>query len=158
MQSAFGTVLWIVCGLGFVAAFFSLVGSGKTWEEYGKNRLVMDSERATRARPGGPVASQSSTAERDDEIRQLLEARNARRARRGEHPVDIETELARLVAPAVDDALRSEIRELVVARNFRRMRSGKPPLDVEDEIARELSFASRPIAIPSRGDGRSTPL
>jgi hypothetical protein len=158
MQSAFGTVLWIVCGLSFVAAFFSLLGSGKTWEEYGKNRLVMDSELATRSRPGGPIGSPSSIAERDDEIRQLLEARNARRARRGEAPVNIETELARLVAPGVDDALRSEIRELVVARNFRRMRSGKPPLDVEDEIARELSFASRPIAIRSRGDGRSTPL
>ena len=158
MQSAFGTVLWIVCGLGFVAAFLSLVGSGKTWEEYGKNRLVMDSELTTRSRPAGPIGAPSSTAERDDEIRQLLEARNARRARRGEALLDIETELARLVAPHIDDALGSEIRELVVARNFRRMRSGKPPLDVEDEVARELSFASRAISIPSRGDGRSTPL
>jgi hypothetical protein len=85
------------------------------------------------ARGGGGVA------ERDDEIRQLLEARNERRARRGEDPVDVDAELARLTAPAVDPELREEIRQLVVARNHRRMRAGQPPLDVESEIEREIA-------------------
>jgi hypothetical protein len=135
MQSAFGTVLWIVCALGLLLAFFALARSGKTWEDYGKNRLLTDSEL------GGPPPAGSAGAlrERDIEIRQLLEARNARRARRGEPPIDIELELSRLTAPAIDDGLRAEIRDLVVARNHRRARAGKPPLDVEAEIEREIA-------------------
>jgi hypothetical protein len=136
MQSAFGTVLWIVCGLGFVAAFFSLIGTGRTWDEYGKNRLLMDSDLPARAIA---AAVSGSTAERDLEIRQMLEARNARRARRGEAPIDIDAELARLVTPGVDDALRAEIRELVIARNFRRARHGEPPLDVNAEVERQIA-------------------
>ena len=80
--------------------------------------------------------------ERDAEIRQLLEARNARRERRGEQPLDIEEELARLTAPQIDGALRAEIRDLVIARNHRRARAGKPPLDVEAEIEREIQGLS----------------
>jgi hypothetical protein len=85
------------------------------------------------------ATSAAATAERDDEIRQMLEARNARRARRGEPPIDIDAELARLVAPKVDDALRAEIRELVIARNFRRARHGEPLLDVEAEVERQIT-------------------
>ena len=48
----------------------------------------------------------AAALERDTEIRQLLEARNARRVRRGEAPVDVEQELRRLTAPLVDAALR----------------------------------------------------
>ena len=142
VQSSFGTVLWIVCGFGFVAAFFALIGTGKTWDEYGKNRLLMDSDLPARAVALADMSG-TSTVERDDEIRQMLEARNARRARRGEPPIDIETELARLVTPGVDDALRAEIRELVIARNFRRARHGEPPLDVNAEIEREIAELSR---------------
>ena len=139
MQSAFGTVLWIVCGLGIVIAAISLIGIGKTWEEFGKNRLVWDTE-LNRAPATGSAAAQ---LERDTEIRQLLEARNARRARRGEPPIDIELELSRLTAtPSIDPALRAEIRDLVVARNHRRARAGKPPLDVEAEIEREIAGLS----------------
>jgi hypothetical protein len=137
MQSAFGTVLWIVCALGIVLAFLALARSGKTWENYGKNRLLTDSELG-----GAPAAgSAAALKERDVEIRQLLEASNARRARRGEPPIDIELELSRLTAPAtaIDDGLRAEIRDLVIARNHRRARAGKPPLDVEAEIEREIA-------------------
>jgi hypothetical protein len=135
MQSAFGTVLWIVCALGIVAAVVALLATGKTWEEYGRNRLVWDTE-LSRAPASGSAAA---LLERDAEIRQLLEARNARRARRGEPPVDIELELSRLTAPAVDAELRAEIRDLVIARNHRRARVGKPPLDLEAEIEREIA-------------------
>jgi hypothetical protein len=134
VHAAFGTVIWVVCGIGILAAFFGLVTAGKTWEELGKNRLLLE-----RDLPRG--AGQSSAAalvERDTEIRQLLEARNARRARRGEAPIDVEAELRRLTAPQIDSELRSEIRQLVIARNHRRARQGKPPLDVEAEIEREI--------------------
>ena len=80
-----------------------------------------------RRRAGGAV----DTAERDAEIRQMLGARNARAAARGEAEVDVEDELQRLTAPAVDPGLREEVRELVVARNRRREARGEAPLDVE---------------------------
>ena len=76
--------------------------------------------------------------ERDAEIRQMLGARNARAAARGEAEVDVEDELQRLTAPAVDPGLREEVRELVVARNRRREARGEAPLDVEAEVERQL--------------------
>ncbi|MEA2212381.1 MAG: hypothetical protein QOF83_2329 [Solirubrobacteraceae bacterium] len=134
MQSAFGTVVWVVCAVGVVGALVTVILSGRTWADYGKNHLTLDTE-GDRA-PQGSAAAQ---AERDMEIRQLLEARNARRRRRGEPEVDIEMEMARLNAPTIDPELRQEIRDLVIARNHRRARQGKPPLDVEAEIEREIA-------------------
>jgi hypothetical protein len=127
-------MIWVVCGVGLLGAFAALIFSGRTWEEYGKDRLLMDGDSAGGPKPGSAAA----LLERDTEIRQLLEARNARRIRRGEQPIDIERELARLTAPQIDPELRGEIRDLVVARNHRRARAGKPPLDVEAEIEREI--------------------
>jgi hypothetical protein len=128
VHSTFNIVIWVVSLLALVIAFGALIASRKTWEDYGKGRFVMDHE-----------SRNAGVAERDDEIRQLLEARNARRLRRGETPVDVDRELARLTAPAVDPELREEIRQLVVARNHRRARTGHPPLDVEAEIEREIA-------------------
>jgi hypothetical protein len=135
VQAAFGTVLWIVCGVGLLIAVAALVTGAKTWEEYGNNRLLMDHDVAGTPKPG----SARALLERDTEIRQMLEARNARRARRGEAPIDVELELGRLTAPQIDSELRSEIRQLVLARNHRRARRGQPPLDVEAEIEREIA-------------------
>lgn len=135
MHQAFGTVLWVVCGLGAVAAFIALISGPKTWKEYGKDHLLMESDLSR-----GPASgSAAAIAERDTEIRELLEARNARRLRRGEAPIDVEQELARLTAPMIDPELRQEIRDLVIARNLRRERQGKPPLEVEAEIEREIA-------------------
>jgi hypothetical protein len=138
VHAAFGTVLWVVCIVAAVLAAVLFAASRKTWEDFGRNRLLMDSEL-----PRSPAMnSAAALRERDDEIRQMLEARNARRARRGEAPIDIEQELSRLVAPAatadIDAQLLSEIRELVVARNYRRTRAGKPALDVDAEVEREV--------------------
>jgi hypothetical protein len=138
VHSTFNIVIWVVCILALVIALGALIASRNTWEEFGKGRFVMDRDSAPAPEPGPGAAP----AERDAEIRQLLEARNARRARRGEPPIDVEQELARLTAPAVDPALREEIRQLVVARNHRRVRAGKPPLDVEAEVEREIAELS----------------
>jgi hypothetical protein len=138
MHAAFGTVLWVVCIAAGIVALVALATSGRTWDELGKHRLLMD-------RDAPPSSTASDPRERDQEIRQLLEARNARRARRGERPLDIDAELARLTAPAtVDPELRDEIRQLVMARNFRRIRAGKPPLDVESEIERQIAELGEP--------------
>lgn len=135
MQGAFEPVLFIVCGLGVLGAALALLSTSKTWKDYGKSRLLMD--RDSGAYPA--VGSAAALRERDTEIRQLLEARNQRRKRRGEPPLDVEQELSRLTALQVDGALQAEIRDLVIARNHRRARAGKPPLDVEAEVAREIS-------------------
>jgi len=72
----------------------------------------------------------------------MLEARNARRARKGLEPVDIEAELVRLTSAAhqagVDPALSDEVRQTVAARNARRAQRGQEPLDVAAEIERQL--------------------
>jgi hypothetical protein len=135
VHDAFGTVLWVVCITGLVIALVALISSRKTWDDFGKDGLLLDSEIAR-----GPAAgSAASLRERDEEIRQMLEARNARRLRRGEQPLDIEQELSRLTAAQIDPELRSEIRDLVIARNYRRERAGNPPLDVEAEVEREIA-------------------
>jgi hypothetical protein len=135
VQSAFETVIWVVCGFGIVIAVAMLAMSGKAWEEFGRDRLVLDHDLSREPKPGSAIAQ----IERDDEIRQLLEARNLRRARRGEPPLDVESELRRLTKPQIDADLRAEIRDMVVARNHRRARRGQPPLDVEAEIEREIA-------------------
>lgn len=134
MHAAFGTVLWIVCITAAVIALFGLLSSRKTWEDFGKNGLLLESELRR-----SPATGAAALRERDEEIRQMLEARNARRIRRGEPPLDVEKELGRLTAPAIDAELRSEIRQLVIARNYRRARAGRPPLDVEAEVEREVA-------------------
>ena len=134
VHGAFGTVLWVVCITAAIVALAALISSRKTWQDFGKNGLLMDSE----LKPADGAATQSADQEREDEIRQMMEARNARRRRRGEPELDVETEIARLTPPSVDPELRSEIRDLVVARNYRRTRAGKPALDVEAEVQREL--------------------
>jgi hypothetical protein len=133
MHGAFGTVIWVVCIGGVLVGLLALLANRKTWDGFGKDGLLLDSER-----PRGP-ASSTALYERDEEIRQMLQARNARRLRRGEEPIDVEQELRRLTAPQVDPELRQEIRDLVKARNYRRTRAGKPPLDVEAEVEREIS-------------------
>ena len=139
MHGALATIVWIVCIAAVVIGLLALVTTRKTWEDFGKERLVLDSEPARAPSAGSTTASR----DRDEEIRQMLEARNARRIRRGEEPVDIEQELRKLTAPAIDPQLREEIRQLVTARNYRRMRAGKPPLDVEAEIQREIDWLEK---------------
>jgi len=134
VHGAFSTVLWVVCIAAVVIGVVALLATRNTWQDFGKGALLMDSD-ATSGSSGGAM---STPDEAREEIRQMLEARNARRIRRGEQPVDIEEEMRKLTAPQVDPELRSEIRDLVVARNFRRTRAGKPPLDVEAEVEREI--------------------
>jgi hypothetical protein len=135
MSAVLGTLIWVVMIVAVVIALAAMASGTKAWDELGKDRLLMDHDTPPGPRPGSRTAVQ----ERDEEIRQMLEARNARRARRGEQAVDVEQELRRLTKPQIDPQLREEIRELVEARNYRRTRAGKPPLDVDAEVEREIS-------------------
>jgi len=143
VQDAFWTVLLIVVIGGALVAVFTFIGTGKLYEQIGRGGLSLREDDDGRGGPGGggaPPNAAAAAGERDEEIRQLLAARNARRARRGQDPIDVEAELQRLTASTIDidPALREEIRQLVVARNERRARAGKEPLDVDTEIERQV--------------------
>jgi hypothetical protein len=138
MQDAFGIVLFVVVGIGVVIAIASLFGRGRLYDDIGRGGLSIGEDRDLR--PNRQEAAPISRADREDEIRQMLEARNARRAARGEAPVDVEQELRELTRPAAadDPEILEEVRTLVEARNARRVARGQEPLDVEAEIERQL--------------------
>src|SRR5687767_8879483 len=141
MQEAFGIVIFVVVGVSVVIAVISLFGRSRLYDDIGRGGLSIGEDRDMRPRsaPAG-VGGPTSTAERDDDIRQMLEARNARHAAQGRPTVDVEQELAQLTQPAAasDPEILEEVRALVEARNARRIARGKEPLDVEAEIARQL--------------------
>jgi len=132
----FGTVLIIVAIVAALVAVASFWGSGRIYSGLGRRGgLSMESDSAARAR--APAAASSPEAR--EEIRQMLEAKSARREARGEQPLDVDAEVESLSrsAPA-DEGLRDEVRQLVIARNERRARRGEEPLDVESEVDRQL--------------------
>jgi hypothetical protein len=128
MQDALGIVVFVVVILAAIIAVAGLAARSKAYDEIGRGGLSIE-----KPPPERPVA-----AVREAEIRDMVEAANARRARRGEPPRDVDAEIARLNRPVVDPELEAEVRALVVARNARRERKGQPPLDVEAEVRREL--------------------
>ena len=139
MQEAFGTVIFIVVGIAAVIAVISLFGRSRLYDDIGRGGMSIGEDRDLRPRAGAeppPV----SAAEREEDIRQMLEARNARRAAQGRPTVDVEQELAELTRPAAatDPEILEEVRTLVEARNARRIARGEEPLDVEAEIERQL--------------------
>ena len=138
MQEVFGTVLIVVCLVAIAIAVASYWGSGKIYRGLGRSGAFALEEEPSR--PAAPPASPATDAVAREEVRQMLEAKSARRESRGQAPLDVEAELEQLMRPAtvVDESLREEVRQLVVARNERRMRQGKEPLDVEEEVDRQL--------------------
>jgi hypothetical protein len=136
VQDAFAIVLFVVVGVAVVAAIVALATSGRLYDQIGRGGMSIGDDPEPTRRPAAPA----TPGERDAEIRQMLEARNARRAARGEPELDVEAELRALTAAGVsaDPELREEVRTLVVARNARRVARGEPPLDVESEIDRQL--------------------
>jgi hypothetical protein len=127
----FGTIIIVVAVVAVLLAAVSYWGSGRIYGSIGDSDLVMRRETATAA---------PDSAEAREEIRQMLEAKSARRQARGEAALDVDAELAALTrgAPGADHELREEVRQLVIARNERRMRKGEEPLDVEAEVERQL--------------------
>jgi hypothetical protein len=128
----FGTIIIVVSIVAVIVAAASYWGSGRVYRGIGSSDLVMERERGAGAAP--------DSAEAREEIRQMLEAKSARRAARGEAPLDVDAELQALTgrSDTADPGLREEVRQLVLARNERRLRQGKEPLDVEAEVERQL--------------------
>jgi hypothetical protein len=136
MTDVFAIVLFTVVGVAAVLAVWALVTSSGAYDQIGSGGMSIGDDRAPARREPAPVAA----ADREAEIRQMLEARNARRTARGEAPQDVEAELRALTEPAApaDPELRDEVRALVEARNVRRAARGEAPLDVEAETERRL--------------------
>jgi hypothetical protein len=135
MEAAFGVIIVVVLVIGIGAALYAGFTSGDAYGQIGKGAFSL---RDGTDRPAREPTAALAAGQREDEIRQMLEARNDRRVARGEQARDIEEELAELLRPAHDPTLEAEVRQLVIARNERRERQGKPPLDVEEEVARQL--------------------
>lgn len=138
MQDRFVIVVVVVLIGSVIAAIWASVGTAEAYRQIGRGGLSLNDGSD---RPAWEPSRAVAAGEREAEIRQMLEARNARRRARGQPFADVEAELARLLsvaAPSTDAGLAAEIRELVIARNARRARQGKPPLDVEDEVQRSL--------------------
>ncbi len=143
MQEALGIVIFVVVGVSVVIAIATLFGRARMYDDIGRGGLSIGEDRDMRPRgtPAG-VGGPASTAERDDDIRQMLAARNARRAAQGRPTVDVEEELAQLTRmesrPPSDPEIVEEVRSLVRARNSRRIARGQEPLDEAAEIERQL--------------------
>jgi hypothetical protein len=125
-------VLFVLVGVG------SFLAGGSLYDKIGEGGLSTESP----SQP--PAGSPTARAEREMEIRQMLQARSDRQVRMGGEALDIDAELALLEQPGGelvgkhDPGLTEEVRQLVMARNERRVRSGEEPVDVEEEVRRTL--------------------
>jgi hypothetical protein len=165
MQSAFPFVVFGAVGVSVVMSIVFLLSRDSAYDEIGRGGLSgspgspFGQGMEIEERPG--MSTELEQAEREQEIRQMLQARSERKVRRGEPAIDIDAEVARLTAPAAasqtsaaddpgsaaddpgsaadDPGIADEVRQLVIARNERRARQGLEPLDVQAEIRRTLA-------------------
>src|SRR3954464_1312399 len=130
VADAFPIVIIGVSIAAIVVAVVVSLASGGLYDRIGAGMFSMDGDGESGGRGPAPNSPQAR-AEAAEEIRQLVEAKSARRVARGEAPLDVDAEIAALTEPAgpsgLDAELRAEVRQLVVARNERRMRRGQEP-------------------------------
>jgi hypothetical protein len=135
-----GTVLIAITLLVLPVAAIAFARSGGAWRRIGKGDFAIEREPA----PRSPGPAHVDRAVQEAEARQMLEARSYRRQRAGQAPLDVDSEVRKLLdgngeeAQGVDGELREEVRRLVIAGNERRLRRGQEPLDVEAETERQL--------------------
>jgi hypothetical protein len=138
-----GTVFIIVVLVALpLGALVFAMGAGNALQKIGKGDFALEQDFPQSSQ--GAMHSVSAEV-REEEIRQMIQARSDRGVAKGRPALDVEAEVEKLLAsdtggPSLGDdrALREEVRQLVVARNERRQRQGKEPLDVEKEIDRQL--------------------
>ena len=91
----FGTVAF---SLVMSVLFLVTRGKDSMYDQIGQGGLSRESDHAGGA-PGPPLDSPAAAAEREQEVRQMLRARSERLERRGLPGLDIDAEVARLLAP-----------------------------------------------------------
>ncbi|MCO5315279.1 MAG: hypothetical protein M9938_03830 [Solirubrobacterales bacterium] len=142
-------VLLLLVAIVVPVAALAFARSGRGLDDLGRGRFAVDFERDS--------SGEAEDAWREQELRQLIEARAWRRERRGEQPGDTESEIEHLLDPDAGpypedhgsgpppiandpgDGLREEVRQVVLAKNESRLRRGEPPLEVEAEVDRLLA-------------------
>jgi hypothetical protein len=129
VQSAFGIVIFSVVAIsGLIAIGTFIFGGAPPHSTIGGNAFT----------PSVNDPGVESAEMREDDVRQMLEARNRRRIARGETPADIDAEMRELLdAPkdkGVDGEVRGEVEAIVAARQARRRRKGKPEGDFQAEV------------------------
>jgi hypothetical protein len=136
-----GTVLVMITVIVLPVAAIAFARSGGAWRRIGKGDFAIEQEPT----PLHPEPVRVERAVQEAEARQMLEAMSYRRQRAGQAPLDVDSELRKLLdgdeggQPSVDEELREEVRRLVIAGNERRLRRGEEPLDVEAETERQLA-------------------
>ena len=137
-----GTVFIIVVLVALpLGAIVFAMGAGNALQKIGKGDFALEQDFPQSSQ--GPVHAVSAEV-REEEIRQMIQARSDRGVAKGREALDVDAEVEKLLAESAgaglgaDKALREEVRQLVVARNERRQRQGKEPLDVDKEIDRQL--------------------
>jgi len=138
-----GTVFIIVVLVALpVGALVFAMGAGNALQKIGKGDFALEQDFPQSSQ--GTVHAVSAEV-REEEIRQMIQARSDRGVAKGREALDVDAEVEKLLAadtdsPSLGDdrALREEVRQLVVARNERRQRQGREPLNVEREIERQL--------------------
>jgi len=137
-------ILGVIIIVPPIALITFIVGAGKALDQVGKGQFAVqfDEDLPKRIRDSD---AEGGAEVREEEIRQLLEAKAYRQSERGETPLDVGDELDRLLKEketppklGSDKELVEEVRQIVVARNERRVRQGKEPLDVDEEVQRQL--------------------
>lgn len=129
------------------AGVLSMLSRPNLYDQIGQGGLYTVGEDGLPADglPDRSLRLAAADAEREQELRQMLQARSDRLVRQGHAPLDIDAELIRLDRLAasrsspLDEELIEEIRQLTIGRNERRMRQGLEALDVEVEIRRALT-------------------
>jgi hypothetical protein len=86
MDDAFIAVVVLVSLLAFVIAAVALATSKGSYDEIGRGDLWLDEPQPRASEPYADVAA---------EVRQLVEAGNARRVARGEPPLDVDAEVSK---------------------------------------------------------------
>src|SRR5215211_6576467 len=125
-----GIVLIIVVLVALpVGAIVFARGAGGALKEIGKGPLAMEQDFPQSS--GGSIHTVSAEV-REEEIRQMIQARSDRGVAKGREALDVDGEVEKLLGAesggpglAGDKGLREEVRQLVTARNERRERQGK---------------------------------
>jgi uncharacterized protein YkwD len=129
MEDALVPLVIVISAVAAAIALFTLAASGRLLRGVGSGGIEAAANAAAATRPSD---------EREQEIRDMLDACNASRERRGEPPMEPDDELAALARPTLDHELQDEVRAVVEARNRRRERAGLQPLDPDLETERQL--------------------
>src|SRR3954447_25021228 len=125
-----GTVFIIVVLVALpVGALVFAMGAGNALQKIGKGDFALEEDFPQSSQ--GAVHAVSAEV-REEEIRQMIQARSDRGVARGKDALDVDAEVKKLLeetpaGPSLgsDRALVEEVRQLVVARNERRQRQGK---------------------------------